>query len=91
VATAWLSDPSHYELSTYTYKATHDYGGPKIDEHRLDVSSAEPSQDGRSVRLIVPGVNRGYVCYLRTDPISADREPIWSTEAWYTVNEIPSK
>jgi glucose/arabinose dehydrogenase len=91
VPSAWLSDPKHYELFTYTYAPTHDYGGPKVDEHRLDVTSAEPGADGRSVRLVVPGVKRGYICYLRTDPISTDGEQIWSTESWYTVNEIPSK
>jgi hypothetical protein len=90
VATAWLNNPLHYELTTYTYHPTRDYGGPKIDEHRLAVARAEPAGDGRSVRLMVPGVKRGYVCHLRTDPVSANAEPIWSTEAWYTVNEIPS-
>jgi len=87
----WLADPMHYELTTYTYQPTHDYGGPKIDEHRLEVTSAKVASDGCSVRLVVPGVKSGYVVYLRTDPASADSEPIWSTEAWYTVNEIPSK
>jgi hypothetical protein len=90
VPSTWLSDPQHYDLSTYTYKPTHDYGGPKVDEHKLEATSAEPAADGQSVRLVVPGVKRGYVCYLRTDPVSAAGEQIWSTESWYTVNEIPS-
>jgi hypothetical protein len=25
----WLADPMHYELTTYTYQPTHDYGGPR--------------------------------------------------------------
>jgi glucose/arabinose dehydrogenase len=87
----WLSKPQHYELWTYTYKPTREYGGPKIDEHRLTATSAEPASDGRSVRLMVPGVKRGYVCYLRTDPLSSAGKRIWATEAWYTVNEIPSR
>ena len=91
VARQWLGNPKHYELTSYTYTPTREYGGPKIDEHRLAVARAEPAVDGHSVRLTVPGVKRGYVCYLRTDPVSADGERIWSTEAWYTVNEIPSK
>jgi glucose/arabinose dehydrogenase len=90
VAREWLANPNHCELWTYTYQPTREYGGPKIDEHRLFASSAEPAPDGRSVRLVVPGVKRGYVCYLRTDPKSDDGEQIWATEAWYTVNEIPA-
>ena len=29
VATAWLSNPMHYELTTYTYHPTREYGGPR--------------------------------------------------------------
>lgn len=87
--TAWLADPARYQLSTYTYTATPDYGGPKVDEHALVATKATPSADGRSVRLTVQGRKPGYVGALRTDPKSRDGQPIWATEAWYTINEIP--
>jgi hypothetical protein len=89
VSRKWLAEPGHYTLWTYTYEPTRDYGGPKVDEHKLAVTSAEPAPDGRSVRLLIPGIRPGYVVQLRTDPPSRAGERIWATEAWYTVNEMP--
>ena len=53
------------------------------------VRRATPGADGRSVRLSVEGLREGYCVHLRTDPTSVDGRAISSTEAWYTLNEIP--
>ena len=84
-----LADPKTYQLRTWTYESTPEYGGPNIDEHTLQVNEAIPSPDGKSVRLVIPGLKEGYVLYLRTDPPSQTGEKLWSTEAWYTLNRIP--
>ena len=84
-----LADLNNYRLSTWTYAPTGDYGGPDIDKHSLEVTAADVSEDGRSVRLTVPDLKEGYVVYLRTDPESAEGEKMWSTEAWYTLIHKP--
>jgi len=68
---------------------TAQYGGPKHGERNLAVARAVPSKDGRSVRLVVAGLSPGSVVYLRADAESVDGEPIWSPEAWYTLNRMP--
>ncbi|MFI4862539.1 MAG: hypothetical protein ACIAXF_17880 [Phycisphaerales bacterium JB063] len=86
-----LADVSGYRVSQWTYRATRGYGGPKIDEQSLRVTQAVASEDGRSVRLTVPGLRRGYVVHLRTDPVSRRGEAIWSGEVWYTLNAVPGE
>lgn len=88
---AYLSEPANYAISTWRYELGPEYGGPDIDRHRLPVELAEVSEDGRSVYLRVPGLKAGYVVHLRTDPPSQEGEAMWATEAWYTLNRIPSE
>jgi glucose/arabinose dehydrogenase len=86
---AWLANPANYTLSQWSYAPTAEYGGPKVDEVRLHAVRALPDDDGRGVRLIVPGRRAGAVVRLRADPVSTTGEPMWATEAWYTLNAIP--
>jgi cytochrome c len=85
----FLADPVNYGLSTWRYESTPQYGGPELDLHQLRVESAEVAEDGRSVRIRVPGLKPGYVVYFRLDPLSAEGEKMWTTQAWYTLNRIP--
>lgn len=87
---SWLADRSNFALRQWRYEATAQYGGPKIDEEDIRIDAALPAADGRSVRIIAPDIKPGRVVYLRTDPTSAEGKPIWSTEAWYTMNAKPT-
>ncbi|MEU7750654.1 ricin-type beta-trefoil lectin domain protein [Micromonospora sp. NPDC049171] len=82
---------AHYKLKQWRYEATANYGGPKIDEETLSVTSATLSADGRKVSLTVAGRKAGRVVHLRSPrPFTATGgESLWSTEAWYTLNSIP--
>jgi hypothetical protein len=80
--------PGDFVVKQWTYTPTADYGGPKIDEGRLDPSAVTISADRKTVHLTLPGRKKGYVIYLRADPPSAEGEQLWSTEAWYTLNEF---
>ncbi|MDX9912868.1 MAG: DUF1080 domain-containing protein [Phycisphaerales bacterium] len=86
---AWLADPEHFAVSSWTYTPTVEYGGPKIDEHAHAVRRCEPDSDGASVAIDVAGLEAGRCYYIRTDPTSVEGDAIWSTEAWYTLNHIP--
>ncbi|SDE11464.1 family 16 glycoside hydrolase [Nocardioides lianchengensis] len=82
---------SKYQLDQWRYKATAQYGGPKLDEETLEVTSAVASPDGRTVRIQVDGMKPDRVVHLRSPrPFSATSgETLWSTEAWYTLNSYP--
>lgn len=86
---ALLADPARYEALQWRYQPTIEYGGPKLDLHRLRVAGATPSADRRQVYLEIPGLRAGHVVYLRMLGMTDDagRSP-WTTECWYTLNAI---
>ncbi|AXB42941.1 family 16 glycoside hydrolase [Amycolatopsis albispora] len=79
-----------YQATQWRYVPTADYGGPKIDEQKLPVSSATLSDDGKKVTLRIPGLKAGHVVHVRSPrPFAAESgAPLWSTEAWYTLNSL---
>ncbi|MFI8215608.1 family 16 glycoside hydrolase [Streptomyces sp. NPDC085932] len=84
---------ARYRVEQWRYTPTADYGGPKIGEERLTVRSATLSADGRTVRLRTDGLKPGHVVHVRSPRpfTSASGETLWSTEAWYTLNQLPGK
>ncbi|MEU7904877.1 family 16 glycoside hydrolase [Actinoplanes sp. NPDC049118] len=83
--------PTAYAVEQWRYVATPQYGGPKVDRETLPVTAARVSADRRTVTLTIAGLRRDRVVHLRSPrPFSArDGETLWSTEAWYTLNEVP--
>ena len=53
------ASPSTYLVSTYTYIFQSTYGSPEVDHTSPEVKSALVSEDGRSVRLKVQGLQIG--------------------------------
>lgn len=88
--TGWF--PGDYDVQQWWYKPTKEYGGPKLDLEKLKVLSASVSDDRKRVFLELAGLKPEHVVYLRlpADWTSADGLELWSTEAWYTLNAIPS-
>jgi hypothetical protein len=89
VPQATLENAVNYTVKQWSYQPTADYGGPKIGEETLAVSSATASVDRTKVTIVVPGLDKGDVVYLKSDPVSDDGSAILSSEVWYTLNEIP--
>jgi len=84
-------DLSDFFLTQWWYKPTEEYGGPKMDLERLLVTTTNLSQDRKKLYLEVPGLKKKHVVYLRIpDNLrSANGQSLWSSEAWYTLNNIP--
>ena len=86
-------DAGDYLVQQWHYVPTAQYGGPKIDPHRLAVRSATVSPDRRRVFLELAGQKPGHVVYFRLNRErlrDVDERALWSTEAWYTLNAIPA-
>ncbi|XVV15751.1 family 16 glycoside hydrolase [Actinoplanes sp. CA-131856] len=83
--------PKAYGIEQWRYVPTPQYGGPEVDKETLKVTGAKVSGDRRTVTLTVEGLRRDRVVHLRSPrPFAArDGETLWSTEAWYTMNEKP--
>lgn len=86
-------DVNDYEVKRWWYKPTPQYGGPKMDETELKVLSANVSKDRKRVFLELDGLKENHVIYLRLKNhfISVLNHSLWSTECWYTMNNIPSQ
>ncbi|MFF8847299.1 family 16 glycoside hydrolase [Streptomyces sp. NPDC015127] len=84
---------ARYQVEQWRYVPTPSYGGPKIDEEPLAVRSATLSDDRKKVTLDIAGLKPDRVVHVRSPrPFSsASGEPLWSTEAWYTLNAMPGK
>jgi type 1 glutamine amidotransferase len=91
VSKAWLANPENFTVRSWRYFATPDYGGPMLDQRTHTVTRAEPSRSGDAVRLYIDGLEPGRVVHLRSDPTSTSGHAMWSTEAWYTLNQIPGE
>lgn len=83
--------PNDYNIRQWYYLPTIEYGGPKLDDQSLTVQSATVSDDRRSVFLKLNGMKANHVIYvnLKNHFISDMSHSLWSTEAWYTMNNIP--
>lgn len=89
IAAEFLSNAANFEVESWTYAPTREYGGPKIGQRTHAVRSATASADGTRVRLAIEGLRTGTCVRVRTDPVASDGTRIWSTEAWYTLNHVP--
>ncbi len=78
-------------LTQWSYKPTEKYGGPKMDLEHLTVTETNLSQDRTKLYLELPRLKKEHVVYLRIpdDLKSANGQNLWSSEAWYTLNNIP--
>lgn len=80
-----------WEVKQWRYVPTKDYGGPKVDNVNLKVLGAYVSADRKKVSLKLDGMKAGHVVYIhmKNAYVSDSGLPLWSTEAWYTMNQIP--
>jgi cytochrome c len=82
-----------FRVEDWRYEPTAKYGGPKVDPRSLAVAAAVWSPDRRRVRLELPELEVGRVLYLRLDRdalVSDTGASLWATEAWVTLNALPS-
>ena len=85
-------NPKDYEVEQFYYKPTEAYGGPKMDLTQLRVLSATVSEDRKKVFLEIKGMKPGHMLYLHLNKyfVSDQQHELWTTEAWYNMNQIPT-
>ena len=81
---------SRWFLESYTYHYWDTYGSPEIERRENKISAMQVSDDGLSVRLIVPERDKRRVYHLQLKDIpSADGAKLLHPDAYYTLNELP--
>lgn len=92
VDAASASNSASYSMNAWTYILQSGYGSPQVDQATQSIKSATVSADGKSVHLVIDGLVRGHVHHLKAPGVkSASGSGLWHKEAFYTLNEIPSK
>ena len=84
---------SDFFVQQWWYLPTANYGGPKMDLEKMKVEKMEISEDGKRVYLEIPGLKKEHLVYfkLAEDLQSKSGQSLWSSEAWYTLNNIPDE
>ena len=84
--------PEEYRIQQWYYLPTENYGGPKLDLKDLEIRSIHISQNRKKVFLELPGMEAGHVIHVRIyQPFrSSEKQSLWTTEAWYNMNQIPA-
>ena len=78
-----------YTITSWTYEPTAGYGGPKIDEREHDVRMSHTVNAVSSI-LHVSDFEAGRVYHIVAQTRKGKEQELWSTEAWYTLNQIPN-
>ncbi|MEM1121193.1 MAG: DUF1080 domain-containing protein, partial [Bacteroidota bacterium] len=80
-----------YDIQQWRYEPTAAYGGPKLDLKNLNILSVNVSDDRKKVFLELAGMKENHVVYvhLLNPYVSALGHGLWTSEAWYTMNQIP--
>lgn len=80
-----------YQIDQWFYLPTENYGGPKMEYESLTIRSVNMNADRDRVFLELEGVKENHVVYVRlkTPFLSSSGKSLWTTEAWYTMNQIP--
>jgi cytochrome c len=78
-------------VQQWWYLPTAEYGGPKMDLKTLKIKMISISKDRNRIDLEIPGLKKEHVIYFRLPDTlkSATGQGLWSSEAWYTLNNIP--
>ena len=80
-----------YQVKQWRYVPTAAYGGPKVDEETLTVTSATLSadrQEGDAHDRRSASRAGSCTCARRARSPPRTAQALWSTEAWYTLNAM---
>ena len=84
------ADPKSYKLTTYQHIYQADYGSPKVDHTKPEITKAVVSDDRKSVRLTVDQLAEGHVHELHLDGVvNDDGRKLLHPVGYYSLNYIP--
>ena len=85
------ADLASYTIGTYTYIFQGKYGSPQVDAPTPTIQSAKVAGAGRSVRLVVDGLQIGHIHELKMAGIrsKAEGNPLLHDVAYYTLWHLP--
>ncbi len=87
------NSPGDYTIHQWWYLPTEAYGGPKKGLKSMKVIEVKVSTDRKKVQLSIPGLKKEHLVKFDLSETlqSESGQELWSSEAWYTLNDIPQK
>lgn len=83
-------DPSHYNVSGFTYHYHHQYGSEIIQQESCNLRGIVVSDDNTRVRLVVDNLREGFIHEVKLNGIeSADGVNLLHNTGYYTLNALP--
>ncbi len=83
---------SSYVISSFTHPYHAGYGGPEIEKQKSEVQTVTLDPDGLSATITIDNLKRGFVFEFDLAALrSRDGEKLLHRNAYYTVNEIPTR
>ena len=83
------ADVTSYSVRGFTYICQSSYGSPVVDEEPCPVEKAEPTADGRRVRLTLGNLREGVIHELKATAVrNAAGLPLLHDTGWYTLNHL---
>jgi hypothetical protein len=70
------ADPANYQVKTWSLKRTQNYGSQHHDEKMLKVEKATVSNDGKSVFLTLPDIQKTWSMEIKYNLVAADGAPV---------------
>ncbi len=80
-------------IEQFYFKPTAEYGGPKLDVTEMKPVNFYLSTDRKKVFFELEGLQEKHVVYFRIKRpfVSELDHELWTTEAWYTLTNIPEE
>lgn len=76
-------------IEQYSLVPTASYGGSKINPEIMTAKKITRSTDGKTLTLLIDGLKDQRVVHFSTRLHSAQNQPLWSGDCWYTMNQLP--
>lgn len=81
-----------YVIASFTHPYHAGYGGPEIDKRKSEIKTISLAEDGLSALVTFDTLERGFVYEFDLAGVrSRDGEMLLHRNAYYTVNEVPTK
>jgi hypothetical protein len=87
------ANPNFYWVESWQYVPTPDYGGPRLDVTRMNITEIRTSEDRKTLALTVDGLAAGRVYRFAFSPDLKfeNGNSLWYPHAWYTLNVISER
>lgn len=89
---ATAGDVQSYAMRCWTHKYHSGYGDPPQDVKPLEIKSATVSADGKTVDLVIDGLETFYIHELKLPGVkNAEGQPLLHPVGYYTLTRIPTE